>query len=253
MIALKIQWNLLNVYRMLGRNEEALAAGEASLRLARAQNLREQIAYAANDLIYVYMALGNNKRTLEMEELATELWRELDNQPMLTDSLVNLASTKALMGAFDEALAIGATGQAQPLAQQAYEVAKAHIPLFAPLAIRSQIMVALAENDLKDAETRAGNLQVDGVKLDSMNYFVPEFAVGHLAIAQGRFAFADKLSQAVMALLTEQGLLSYLPEFAYLRGLALVKLGHQARGAASGVSITPRSLRHPRFCAGTHS
>ena len=86
--------------------EQALAAGEASLRLAKAQNLREQMTYAANDLVYVYMALGNNRRTAEMEELATDLWRELGNQPMLTDSLVNLASTKALMGAFDEALAI---------------------------------------------------------------------------------------------------------------------------------------------------
>jgi DNA-binding SARP family transcriptional activator/predicted ATPase len=104
----RIQWNLLNVYRMTGRNEQALAAGERSLPLAQELNLREEMAYAANDLVYVYQALGDTRRTLTSEETATALWRELGNQPMLTDSLINLANTRAFLGSYDTALTIAA-------------------------------------------------------------------------------------------------------------------------------------------------
>ena len=69
----KIQWNLLNVYRMLGNNESALTAGEAALRLAERNQLKEEMAYAANDLAYVYMAFGDNQRTLAVERQATDL------------------------------------------------------------------------------------------------------------------------------------------------------------------------------------
>ena len=64
------------------------------------------MAYAANDLAYVYMAFGDNQRTLAVERQATDLWRELGNQAMLTDSLINLAGTTAIMGAFADSLAI---------------------------------------------------------------------------------------------------------------------------------------------------
>ena len=225
----RIQWNLLNVYRMLGNNEAALAAGEASLRLAEDEQLKEPMAYAANDLVYVYMAFGDNKRTLELEQKATGLWRELGNQPMLTASLINLAATTAYMGDFAEALtiaeeplaisqslsnkwaqsyslfpaimvnrryfdigvtltlmdrgialaeeagftgmqtiigahkallltAVGGYAQAKQVAQQARQITDSTIPLFSPLSIGTQIMIALAENDLAAAESLAALL-----------------------------------------------------------------------------------------------
>ena len=102
----KIQWNLLNVYRMTGRNQQALAAGEQSLALAQELDLREQMAYAANDLVYVYEAVADIRQTVASAETATALWRELGNQPMLTDSLVVLANVQTMCGFYDIALTI---------------------------------------------------------------------------------------------------------------------------------------------------
>ncbi|MEZ4714099.1 MAG: hypothetical protein R3A44_43345 [Caldilineaceae bacterium] len=102
----KIQWNLLNVYRMTGRNQQALAAGERSLALAQELDLREQMAYTANDMVYVYQAAGDMDRMVVLAEMAAALWREVGNQPMLTDSLVILANGQAMGGFYDAALTI---------------------------------------------------------------------------------------------------------------------------------------------------
>lgn len=104
----KIQWNLLNVYRMTARNQQALAAGEQSLALAQELDLREQMAYAANDLVYVYQAGDDFDRMVVLAEMAAALWREVGNRPMLTDSLVILANMQAICGYYEEALTIAA-------------------------------------------------------------------------------------------------------------------------------------------------
>ena len=294
----KIQWNLLNVYRMLGNNDAALAAGETSLRLAQKNELKEAMAYAANDLVYVYMALGDNQRTLELERQATELWRELGNQPMLTDSLINLASTTAFMGSFVDALtiteeplaisqslnnkwaqsyslfpailvnrryfdvektlalmdrgiqlaeeagftgmqtiigahkaqlltAVGALRQAKQVAQQARQIADNNIPLFSPLSIGTQLIIALAEDNLPEAEQLAKLIPLNRTEPDVMNYLLPELAMGHLAIAQHRYAIAKEIIDFVLALLVAQKYVIFQPEFYYLQGLALAKLGQE--------------------------
>ncbi|MDX1418169.1 MAG: tetratricopeptide repeat protein, partial [Candidatus Promineifilaceae bacterium] len=102
----RIQWNMLNVYRMTGRNEEALEAGQRSLALAEELGLREEMAYAANDLVYIYMALGEVAPVLALGERAIALWRELGNLPMLSDSLINYANMQAMSGEYEQALAI---------------------------------------------------------------------------------------------------------------------------------------------------
>ncbi len=104
----KIQWNLLNVYRMTGRNQQALVAGKQALVLAQELDLREQMAYAANDLVYVYQAGSDMSQMVDYAEMATALWRELRNQPMLADSLIILANGQALCGFYDGALDIAA-------------------------------------------------------------------------------------------------------------------------------------------------
>jgi DNA-binding SARP family transcriptional activator len=67
-----------------------------------------QWADAGNDLVYVYEAEGDIRRTVALAETATALWRELGNQPMLTDSLVVLANVQAMCGFYDTALTIAA-------------------------------------------------------------------------------------------------------------------------------------------------
>jgi class 3 adenylate cyclase/tetratricopeptide (TPR) repeat protein len=102
----KIRWNLLNAYRLNRQPPLALAAGERSLELARKNNLREQLAYTANDLAHVYMASGMPAKAIETVHEAIGLWRELGNQPMLADSLATAALIKAYSGAYEETLAL---------------------------------------------------------------------------------------------------------------------------------------------------
>ena len=80
----KIQWNLLNAYRNSDNPEMAIAAGERSLALSRKLNLREQQAYAANDLAYPYLFTGRIDLSGAVLQEALALWRDADNQPMLS-------------------------------------------------------------------------------------------------------------------------------------------------------------------------
>jgi tetratricopeptide (TPR) repeat protein len=100
----KIQWILLNIYRMTRRTEPARVAGEQALVLAQELDLLEQKAFVANDLTYVYMVIGDVSRTFATLQTATNLWHELDNQPMLTDSLNSYALIWAMTGAYTTAL-----------------------------------------------------------------------------------------------------------------------------------------------------
>jgi class 3 adenylate cyclase len=102
----KIQWILLNDYRLSLRSEQARAAGERSLELARKHNLREQMAFTSNDLPHVYYAAGQPQRAAELATEASKLWRELDNQPMLADSLATNSMIAYFLGNFDLCIAL---------------------------------------------------------------------------------------------------------------------------------------------------
>jgi predicted ATPase/class 3 adenylate cyclase len=109
----KIRWNLLNAYRLNRQPPLALAAGERSLELARKNNLREQLAYTANDMAHVYMASGLPAQAIKTVHEAIGLWRELGNQPMLADSLSTAALLTAYSGDYEETLA---------LSEEAYQI-----------------------------------------------------------------------------------------------------------------------------------
>jgi class 3 adenylate cyclase/tetratricopeptide (TPR) repeat protein len=109
----KIRWNLLNAYRLNRQPPLALAAGERSLELARKNNLREQLAYTANDMAHVYMASGLPDQAINTVQEAIGLWRELGNQPMLADSLATAALLTAFSGDYEETLA---------LSEEAYQI-----------------------------------------------------------------------------------------------------------------------------------
>ncbi len=109
----KIQWNLLNMYRLSERSALALAAGERSLELARKNELREQLAYTANDMAHVYLSVGQQDKARQIGEEAIGLWRELGNQPMLADSLATAALQTSSLGDYEKTIA---------LSEEAYQI-----------------------------------------------------------------------------------------------------------------------------------
>lgn len=101
-------WNLMILSKFGWHPAEAVKYGEQSLAIARKFNLREQMAYTLNDLaVHGYMDSGAFQNGLTSIREARQLWRELDNQPMLADSLSSSAMTNALLGKFDEAIQEG--------------------------------------------------------------------------------------------------------------------------------------------------
>ncbi len=107
----KILWIfvLLNVFGT-GNVLEAIEYGEQSLAIARELGLREQMAYTLNDLMVAYAYRGDLKRARAVRVEASNLWRELDNQPMLAESITGLAFLDFLIGEFDQALSMAQEG-----------------------------------------------------------------------------------------------------------------------------------------------
>jgi hypothetical protein len=88
--------------------EHVLAArdyGERAAALARELNLREQLAYALNDLFPVYMTIAEfAKGRMALRESVT-LWRELDNPGLLVDALTSSAELDLFAGRIAQAAA----------------------------------------------------------------------------------------------------------------------------------------------------
>jgi predicted ATPase len=101
----KVLWTLmLAETEMTDRPDQAVAHGEASLAIARDENLREQMAYTYNNLVPAYRQIGRPDQALAAAAEATRLWEELGNLPMLAD-IKNLTSLSNMMiGNFETAL-----------------------------------------------------------------------------------------------------------------------------------------------------
>lgn len=110
----KILWNLLLVNGFTGHHRAAVEYGEQSLALARALNLKTQIAYTLNDIgTYGYFSNGELEKSHAALAEARGLWRELEILPMLGDNLNNSGILEYMRGNYaqaqifsDEALAI---------------------------------------------------------------------------------------------------------------------------------------------------
>ncbi len=61
--------------------------GEAALQLARDLGAPDEIAHTLNDLAWLYLTAGEPALALDSGAQAESLWRELDNRPMLADSM----------------------------------------------------------------------------------------------------------------------------------------------------------------------
>ena len=84
---------------------QSVAYGEWAIALARELGLREQLAFALNDIHRSYTALGRVADALAALEEAESLWRDMDNLPMLADNLNGGAEVRLMMGDFDGTLA----------------------------------------------------------------------------------------------------------------------------------------------------
>ena len=108
-----ILWNLLLMYSAAGDNETAIEYGERSLAIARALNLRRQLAFTLSDLAsHAYVEAGMFDKALAVLEEARPIWVELGDRPMLADSLCGLALCHYMRGSFDKVIEASAEAQA---------------------------------------------------------------------------------------------------------------------------------------------
>ena len=112
----KALWNLM-ILSVFGGGDlsEAVDAGERSLAIARELDAREQMAFTLNDLWRPYASVRGLEAARASLEEARVLWRELGNQPMLSENLASSASVARLAGNDQDAL---------DFAEEAYRIAK---------------------------------------------------------------------------------------------------------------------------------
>ncbi len=87
-------WSLLLIENFgSGNTRRAIEYGEQGLRIARENDLREELAQIYHDIARPYMRLGRLQDAWEAYHTAQAYWWEVDNQPMLADSLASLAES----------------------------------------------------------------------------------------------------------------------------------------------------------------
>jgi len=100
----KLNWNLMITYLFSKRLDEALKHGEIALSLARNSSDREQLAFVLNDLCRLYTCRGEFEKAHASIREARELWKSLDHQVMLADSLGSEAETYFNAGEYERSL-----------------------------------------------------------------------------------------------------------------------------------------------------
>lgn len=112
----KALWNLMLLSNFIDRDyQKAVAFGEQALQIARTHNLREELAYVLNDIARVYLEIGRQADSQSSLQEAQQMWRQLENQPMLADNLASMASGLHILGEYDQAI---------DLAEEALEIAR---------------------------------------------------------------------------------------------------------------------------------
>ena len=89
----KLNWNLMITYLFSKRLDESLQYGEIGLALARDSDDREQLAFILNDICRLYTCRGEFDKAHVCIREAREIWKSLDHQVMLADSLGSEAET----------------------------------------------------------------------------------------------------------------------------------------------------------------
>jgi len=102
----KALWNLMLIAHFGDDDQrQAVAFGERSLALARAYDLKEQLAYTLHDIANAYLDSGRRDQAWRAYKEVDALWQELGNLPMRVDNLANWAWQHYQSGRFEQALA----------------------------------------------------------------------------------------------------------------------------------------------------
>jgi tetratricopeptide (TPR) repeat protein len=142
----KILWNLSLLSSWAGKSRECVDYGERSIALSRNLGLREQLAYALNDISFGYLGLGDAACASEALDQARSLWRELDNRTMLGDNLIRSSSVNYNQARYDLVL---------KFAQEAYELSESIGNIWGQCESLSNVAGVLAEQgNFSDAITR---------------------------------------------------------------------------------------------------
>lgn len=112
----RVLWNLMLREYFGGQPHKAIEYGEQALSLARAEGLRERLAYTLNDVSRIYTGVGRMADGIAAREEAQGIWKELGNLPMLADNLSTTAEMLSEAGDFDRALDVAE--QADRLSEQ---------------------------------------------------------------------------------------------------------------------------------------
>ena len=179
----QILWSLALAYFFDHDLERAIECGERSLALAREQDLREQMAQTLNDLgSFPHMYSGQIKSAIEALREAEQLWREMDNLPMLADSLASLATAHLFAGEF---------AQAVSLAELAYEISQSIGNLWGQSY--STWKVGLAHWERGDVSAAIATME-ESIHLAEMANFLPPQANtrGELAILYGELGAINR-------------------------------------------------------------
>lgn len=107
----KILWNLMLMNSRVGMGfHRGLAYGQQALEIARANHLRERLAYVLNDLSPMMYYNGQPELGEQYNLEARAMWRELDNMPMLSSNYGYAVMNHVFFGEFAEAIAASQDG-----------------------------------------------------------------------------------------------------------------------------------------------
>jgi tetratricopeptide (TPR) repeat protein len=94
----KAHWLMLLLFKFTRQMERAVETGDHAIAIARELGLREQLAFILNDIYPAYLTTGHMTEGIAAMSEAERLWRELDNLPLLVDTLNNMANNERLTG-----------------------------------------------------------------------------------------------------------------------------------------------------------
>ena len=102
----KALWLLSLALKFSGRMTEAMEHGEACIAIARRLDLKEQLAYALNDVAAIYIQSGDMAHMQSNLDEALDLFKGLDNLPMWVDGTINSSEFHYFRGNLGQALSV---------------------------------------------------------------------------------------------------------------------------------------------------
>ena len=103
-------WSMINFHFFSARPEKAIAMGREALLLARKQGVIETEAYILNDLAQCLYNRGHIHESAKMAAEVRRLWQELNNLPMLINSLGLSSQVAYFQGNYAQSITLGKEG-----------------------------------------------------------------------------------------------------------------------------------------------